>query len=242
VDPAVRAHHAENPDESPGIVADLKPMPGALGAFSKMSAVYHTYILSTAPWKNPGAWQDKLDRVQKHLGDVVFKRLIIIPDHHLSKGDYLMDDKPCSDVNFFEGTHIQLGSSGYPDRASVLRKLVPLYQRGSAHPSRRGDDLLDEGHRGFVPAFPDDARQQCGGIEGDVCPVAVHQAHHQGRAEERPELGSIGQAEAGGMVRVAKVIADQHRVVFIQVHGIDADGSEQVGHVLCLRVHKGHGA
>ena len=33
VDPAVRAQHSENPDEIPGILADLKPMPGALDAF-----------------------------------------------------------------------------------------------------------------------------------------------------------------------------------------------------------------
>jgi 5'(3')-deoxyribonucleotidase len=125
VDPAVRAQHAENPDEIPGIFADLKPMPGALDAFRKLSAAYHTYILSTAPWKNPGAWQDKLDWVQKHLGDVGYKRLIITPDHHLSKGDYLIDDQPRNAVKFFEGTHIQLGSPEYPDWAAVLRKLLP---------------------------------------------------------------------------------------------------------------------
>lgn len=124
VDPAVRAVHAENPDEIPGIFALLKPVPGALEAFRQLSEKYHTYILSTAPWKNPGAWQDKLDWVQRHLGDVGYKRLIITPDKHLNKGDFLIDAHPNNGALPFEGEWIQLGSDRYPDWRTVLDRLL----------------------------------------------------------------------------------------------------------------------
>jgi 5'(3')-deoxyribonucleotidase len=123
VDPAVRAAHAQNLDEIPGIFSDLKPVPGALDAFRRLSEAYHTYILSTAPWKNPGAWQDKLDWVQKHLGYVGYKRLIISPDRHLSKGDYLIDAQPNKGALPFEGEWIRFGSAQYPDWKAVLEHL-----------------------------------------------------------------------------------------------------------------------
>jgi 5'-nucleotidase len=125
VDPAVRAQYAENPDEIPGIFEDLKPMPGALDAFRKLSAAYHTYILSTAPWKNPGAWQHKLDWVQQHLGDVGYKRLIISPTKHLNVGDFLVDAHPNNGTLPFKGEWIQFGTAAHPDWPAVLKKLLP---------------------------------------------------------------------------------------------------------------------
>lgn len=125
VDASVRTEHAANPDEIPGIFEDLKPMPGALDAFRQLSSAYHTYILSTAPWKNPGAWQHKLEWVQQHLGDVGYKRLIISPTKHLNKGDYLIDAHPNNGALTFEGKWIHFGTTQYPDWAALLKRLLP---------------------------------------------------------------------------------------------------------------------
>ncbi len=47
-------------DEAPGIFALMDPIDGAIDAYKKLAQVFDTYILSTAPWKNPSAWSDKL--------------------------------------------------------------------------------------------------------------------------------------------------------------------------------------
>ena len=47
-------------DEIPGIFSLMEPVEGAIEAFEKLSVLYDTYILSTAPWENPSAWTDKL--------------------------------------------------------------------------------------------------------------------------------------------------------------------------------------
>jgi 5'(3')-deoxyribonucleotidase len=54
----VRAAH-EDVSDAPGIFALMDPMPGAVEAFRELSSLFDTYILSTAPWKNPSAWSDK---------------------------------------------------------------------------------------------------------------------------------------------------------------------------------------
>ena len=54
-------------DEVPRIFSLMDPMEGAIEAFNKLSSKYDTYILSTSPWNNPSAWQDKIIWVQKFL-------------------------------------------------------------------------------------------------------------------------------------------------------------------------------
>jgi len=70
----------DNYDETPGIFSLMEPLPDAITSFNQLADKYDTYILSTAPWKNPSAWSDKLLWVQKHLGEKAHKRLII--SHH----------------------------------------------------------------------------------------------------------------------------------------------------------------
>lgn len=48
-------------DDVPGIFSKMKPMPGAIVAFHKLAKKFDVYILSTAPWNNPSAWNDKLE-------------------------------------------------------------------------------------------------------------------------------------------------------------------------------------
>ena len=113
-------------DNVPNIFARMEPMEGAVAAYEKLSQVYDTYILSTAPWENPSAWSDKLEWVKKHLGSVAHKRLILSHNKHLNKGDYLVDDRDKNGANKFDGELIRFGSDVFPDWNSVLRHLLKV--------------------------------------------------------------------------------------------------------------------
>lgn len=78
--------HKDDPDEIPGIFALMDPVRGAVEAHALLSELFDTYILSTAPWKNPSAWTDKVLWIQKHLGDRAHKRLILSHHKNLNRG------------------------------------------------------------------------------------------------------------------------------------------------------------
>ena len=83
-------------DDLDGLFIEMDPMPGAINGFRELNEMGHdVYILSTAPWKNPSAWSDKLIWVKQHLGDIAEKKLILShnKDHNLLHGDYLIDDR-----------------------------------------------------------------------------------------------------------------------------------------------------
>ena len=113
-----------NPDNVPGIFSILQPMPGAIEAFAKLAQKYDVYILSTAPWNNPSAWTDKVLWVQKYLGEVAYKRLILSHHKNLCKGDYIIDDRTLHGVDIFDGEHIHFGTERFPDWDSVLDYLL----------------------------------------------------------------------------------------------------------------------
>ena len=126
-----------NYDEVPDIYSRMEPMDGAVAAYEKLSQVYETYILSTAPWENPSAWSDKLEWVKRHLGHldegkaeadrVVEKRLILSHHKDLNRGDYLIDDRDkANGVPDFKGEFIHFGpkSEKYKDWDSVLKYLL----------------------------------------------------------------------------------------------------------------------
>ncbi len=69
LEPAIRAAYAGHLDDVPGVFGLMDPMPGAIEAFAELARTFDTYILSTAPWRNPSAWSDKVMRVQRHLGE-----------------------------------------------------------------------------------------------------------------------------------------------------------------------------
>ncbi|MFA7671335.1 MAG: hypothetical protein WCY53_03655, partial [Sphaerochaetaceae bacterium] len=85
--------YEDNEDEIPGIFSLMDPMEGAIEAFNILAEHFDVYILSTAPWKNPSAWSDKLLWVKKYLGDKAHKRLILSHHKNLNKGDILIDDR-----------------------------------------------------------------------------------------------------------------------------------------------------
>lgn len=112
-------------DEIPGIFGVMKPIDGAIEAVHRLSKHYDCYILSTAPWRNPSAWSDKVFWVTKYLDDIFHKRIVVTHCKHLCKGDYLIDDRSKHGVTEFEGEWIHFGSERFPDWDAVLEYLLP---------------------------------------------------------------------------------------------------------------------
>jgi 5'-nucleotidase len=124
------AEYAGREDEVPGIYGLMEPMPGAVESFRELAELFDSYILSTAPWKNPSAWSDKLEWVQRHLGaergDPAYKRLILSHHKHLNRGDYLIDDRTRRGAKRFKGELILFGAKEYPDWPAVMRRMRKL--------------------------------------------------------------------------------------------------------------------
>ena len=116
-------------DEVPGIFALMPPMPGAIEAYKTLAKVFDTYILSTAPWGNPSAWQHKVEWVRLHLGaekeSPAWKRLILSHHKNLNRGDFLVDDRPLKNgADRFEGEVVVFGSKDFPDWPTVTAYLL----------------------------------------------------------------------------------------------------------------------
>lgn len=90
----------KKPDQVPGIFLNLEPMPGAVAAVNELANHFELYILSTAPWLNASAWQDKLIWLQRYFGDgpdnPFYKRVVMAHDKSLARGvgGILVDDRP----------------------------------------------------------------------------------------------------------------------------------------------------
>ena len=110
-------------DEVPDIFSLMDPMEGAIESYNKLSSQYDTYILSTSPWDNPSAWQDKILWVKKYLEKSAYKRLILSHHKNLNRGDYLIDDRLKNGAGKFIGEHIHFGTEKFPDWKSVLSYL-----------------------------------------------------------------------------------------------------------------------
>lgn len=131
VDPALREKYRGREDEMPGLFALMPPMPGAIEAYQELSGLFDTYILSTAPWRNPSALQHKVEWVHVHLGidpgTPAYKRLILSHHKNLNRGDYLIDDRPGHNgADQFDGDVIHFGENGihrtWPDVVTYLRE------------------------------------------------------------------------------------------------------------------------
>ena len=98
VDPRMLEAYRNDADDIPGIFAQMKPMKGAIEAVKTLAERYDVYVLSTAPWRNPSAWSDKLSWIQRHFGSdegtVLYKRLILSHHKDLNRGAILIDDRP----------------------------------------------------------------------------------------------------------------------------------------------------
>ncbi len=117
----LRMKYINDPDEIPGVFSLMDPIEDAISSYQFLAKHFDTYILSTSPWENPTALNDKLDWVKKYLGKVAYKRLILSHHKHLNKGDYLIDDRPNHNgVDRFEGKLIHFTSDLYPNWKTVI--------------------------------------------------------------------------------------------------------------------------
>ncbi|MDB2605271.1 hypothetical protein N9Y41_00965 [Planktomarina temperata] len=111
-------------DNIPGVFSLMKPLDGAIEAYTTLASSYDNYILSTAPWENLSAWSDKAAWVQTHMGDLAKKRLILSHNKNLNIGDYLIDDRTANGAGQFTGEHILFGGEKFPNWESVLNYLI----------------------------------------------------------------------------------------------------------------------
>ena len=111
-------------DDVPGIFSLMDPVENAIASVEKLSKVFDTYLLSTAPWDNPSAWSDKVIWVKKYLGEVAFKRLILSHHKNLNKGDYLIDDRLKNGASDFGGEHIHFGQDQFKNWNIVTEYLI----------------------------------------------------------------------------------------------------------------------
>ena len=112
-------------DDTPHLFSKMDPLEGAIEAYERLALRYDTYILSTGPWENPTALNDKLAWVKKYLGAVARKRLILTHHKHLNWGEYLIDDRPQNGAGQFRGEWIHFGSARFPDWPAVTGYLLP---------------------------------------------------------------------------------------------------------------------
>ena len=112
-------------DDIPRLFSLMKPMPGAIDAVNALAEKYDCYILSTAPWNNPTALQDKLDWVKQYFPQVFHKRVIFTHQKNLclQPGAYLIDDRTAHGASQFGDHHIQFGTDKFPDWPSVVESL-----------------------------------------------------------------------------------------------------------------------
>ncbi|WP_431158814.1 5' nucleotidase, NT5C type [Winogradskyella poriferorum] len=103
--------YQEDPDNIPGIFEHLELITGAKGAIHQLhlSNKYDLFILTTAPWDNPSAWMHKRLWIEKHFGDIFYKKVIITHRKDLLIGDYLIDDRTANGAGNFKGTHLHFG-------------------------------------------------------------------------------------------------------------------------------------
>ena len=120
-----RGAYKDNIDNVPGIFSKMQPLNGAIEGYKKLTEHFDVYILSTAPWNNPSAWSDKLLWVQKHLGDIAYKRLILSSNKNLNAGDYLIDDRTANGASDFKGEHIHFLTEKFKNWDDVLNYLIP---------------------------------------------------------------------------------------------------------------------
>lgn len=120
LDEATQAAHKGHLENIPHLFNAMLPLPNALESYRYLATKFDTYILTTAPWGNPTAMDDKKAWVKKYLGDVAHKRLIITHQKNLLKGDFLIDDRLLRGATEFEGEHIHFSTERFPDWMSVV--------------------------------------------------------------------------------------------------------------------------
>ena len=102
-----------------GFFRNLKPMPGAIEAYNKLSKDFDVYLLTTVPWSNPYACVEKIEWVKEYLPGA-YKNVIFSHHKDLNIGDYLIDDSLFNGADKFTGEHIQIYTDKFPTWNSVI--------------------------------------------------------------------------------------------------------------------------
>jgi len=125
---------AGKPDRVAGIFSGLPIMSGVLAGIDALKPYYDLHILSTAPWFNPSAWQDKIVWLEHHFGEgddnPFYKKVIMAHDKGLvhNGGGILVDDRPYHGASAWDDP--ESGSAwiqyGYSDALTWNGQLVPF--------------------------------------------------------------------------------------------------------------------
>ncbi len=110
-----------------GFFENLEPIKDAIESIIQLSEPFNIYFLSTPQWSNPYSWMEKRVSLEKHLGELAFKKLILSHDKGLVKGDFLIDDRIQefhNGVHVFEGEHIHFGTEKFPNWEVVVKYLM----------------------------------------------------------------------------------------------------------------------
>lgn len=111
-------------DQAPHIFSMMKPLEGAIEAYKKLIEKFDVFILTSSPWDNETALNDKLNWVKKYLTSDVRKKVIFSHRKDLLIGDYLIDDRKLNGAQDFKGEFIHFGSANFKDWSSVLKYLL----------------------------------------------------------------------------------------------------------------------
>lgn len=104
----------------PHVFSRMLPLPEAVESYRYLASKFDTYILTTAPWDNPTALDDKKAWIKTYLGGVASARLITTHHKHFLRGDFLIDDRTLRGAAEFEGEHIHFATERFPDWKSVI--------------------------------------------------------------------------------------------------------------------------
>ena len=130
LDEDTRTQYEGRLDEVPHIFSLMDPMEGSIEAIKVLALNYELFILSTSPWLNPTALQDKLDWIKTYFGEdpksIFYKKVIFTHRKDLLRGDYLIDDRTNNGADCFEGKLIQFGDFEFGNWNLVLEFLLKL--------------------------------------------------------------------------------------------------------------------
>jgi len=136
--------HKPHYDDIPGIFSVMKPVDGAIEAVKKLNDMYDCYILSTSPWNNPNALNDKLAWIKRYFDNTVSVDIIkpgetncgnpfykkVIFSHHkdlcIQPGAWLIDDRTKNGASGFGDHHIHFLSEKFPDWNAVVEFLSDM--------------------------------------------------------------------------------------------------------------------
>lgn len=121
------------PDRVPGIFADLPIKAGVKEGVATLAKYFDLHILSTAPWYNPSAWQDKIIWLEKHFGagedNPFYKKVVMAHDKGLvhGTGGILVDDRPYHGASAWSDASVdsEWVQYGYRGELTWETELVP---------------------------------------------------------------------------------------------------------------------